>query len=101
MVVLTGPRQVGKTSLVRAFFPDKPYLSLENPDTRLFAVDDQRGFLARYPGGAIFDEVQRAPDLLSYIQGLVDELRTRGRYILIGSPNFALSMTIKSPPVRF
>lgn len=94
VVVLTGPRQSGKTTLVRAIFPDKPYLSLENPDLRLFASEDPRGFLARYPEGAIFDEVQRAPDLLSYIQGLVDEQRTPGRYILTGSQNFALSRQV-------
>jgi len=91
VVVLTGPRQSGKTTLVKAIFPDKPYISLENPDIRLFANEDPRGFLARYPEGAILDEVQRAPELLSYIQGIVDEQRMAGRYILTGSQNFALS----------
>ncbi len=94
VVVLTGPRQSGKTTLVRIAFPDKPYLSLENPDLRLFANEDPRGFLARYPEGAIIDEVQRVPDLLSYIQGIVDEQRTPGRYILTGSQNFALSRQV-------
>lgn len=94
VVVLTGPRQSGKTTLVRAVFPDKPYISLENPDTRLFATEDPRGFLTRYPEGAIFDEVQRAPELLSYIQGIVDEKRTPGRYILTGSQNFALGRQV-------
>ena len=94
VVVLTGPRQSGKTTLVRATFPDKPYVSLENPDLRLFANDDPRGFLARYPQGAILDEVQRSAELLSYIQGIVDEQRTPGRYILTGSQNFALSRQV-------
>ena len=84
----------GKTTLVRDTFPDKPYLSLENPDMRLFANEDPRGFLARYPDGAIFDEVQRAPELLSYIQGIVDKQRIPGRYILTGSQNFALSRQV-------
>jgi uncharacterized protein len=94
VVVLTGPRQSGKTTLVRATFPDKPYLSLENPDLRLFANEDPRGLLARYPDGAIIDEVQRVPELLSYIQGIVDDQRTPGRYILTGSQNFALSRQV-------
>lgn len=94
VLVLTGPRQSGKTTLVRNTFPDKPYVSLENPDMRLFASEDPRGFLSRYPAGAIFDEVQRAPDLLSYIQGIVDEQRTPGRFILTGSQNFALSRQV-------
>ena len=94
VVVLTGPRQSGKTTLVRDTFPDKPYLSLENPDLRLFANEDPRGFLARYPDGAIFDEVQRSPELLSYIQGIVDDQRNPGRYILTGSQNFALSRQV-------
>ncbi len=94
VVVLTGPRQSGKTTLVRATFPDKPYVSLENPDLRLFANEDPRGFLARYPQGAILDEVQRSAELLSYIQGIVDEQRTPGRYILTGSQNFALTRQV-------
>ena len=94
VVVLTGPRQSGKTTLVKQLFPDKQYLSLENPDVRLFANEDPRGFLARYPEGAIFDEVQSAAELLSYIQGIVDEQRTAGRYILTGSQNFALSRQV-------
>lgn len=90
IVTVTGPRQAGKTTLCRAAFPDKPYVSLEPPDIRQFAVEDPRGFLARYHDGAIIDEVQRAPDLLSYLQTDVDERRDPGRYILTGSANLSL-----------
>lgn len=61
VVAVTGPRQSGKTTLVRKVFKDKPYANLENPDIRRFAIDDPRGFLSNYPEGAIWDEVQRAP----------------------------------------
>jgi len=64
VVTLTGPRQSGKTTLCRALFPDKPYFSLEASDTRAFAADDPRGFLAQCRGGAVLDEVQRVPDLM-------------------------------------
>lgn len=85
VVTVLGPRQSGKTTLVRAAFPDKPYVSLENPDTRARADADPREFLARYPDGAVLDEVQRLPVLLSYIQGLVDESNATGQFILTGS----------------
>ena len=94
VVVVTGPRQSGKTTLVRAAFPEKPYVTLEDPDVRQYAAEDGRGFLAGYPEGAIFDEVQRSPDLLSYLQGVVDADRRPGRFILTGSQNFALSHVI-------
>lgn len=90
MVALTGPRQSGKTTLARALFPDKPYVSLENPDTRAFADTDPRGFLATYESGAIFDEVQRCPALFSYLQGVVDASPGMGRFILTGSQQFGL-----------
>jgi len=90
VVTVTGPRQSGKTTLCRATFPAKPYASLEAPDVRAFAREDPRGFLAQYPAGAVLDEVQRAPDLLSYVQTIVDENPARGRFILTGSANFAL-----------
>ena len=90
IVTVTGPRQSGKTTLCRAAFPDKPYVSLEPPDLRQFALDDPRGFLARYPTGAVIDEVQRAPALLSYLQADVDEHREPGRYILTASANLTL-----------
>lgn len=63
ILVLTGPRQSGKSTLCRGLFPGKPYANLEAPDTRSFAQDDPRGFLAQFPGGAVLDEVQRVPEL--------------------------------------
>lgn len=90
VVSVTGPRQSGKTTIVRRVFPDKPYVSLENPNERAFAWEDPQGFLARFPNGAVLDEVQRAPDLLSYLQGIVDEARRPGLFILTGSNQFHL-----------
>lgn len=90
VVTLTGPRQSGKTTLARTQFPHLPYVSLEDPDQRRFALDDPRGFLAQHPDGAVLDEIQRAPDLLSYLQGMVDEDRRPGRFILTGSQQFEL-----------
>lgn len=90
ILALTGPRQSGKTTLARAGFPDKPYVSLENPDDREFAEQDPRRFLARFPDGAILDEVQRCPTLFSWLQGIVDERRRMGDFILTGSAQFDL-----------
>lgn len=89
VIVLTGPRQSGKTTLVKAVFPELPYVSLEEPDIRQFALTDPRGFLSNYPRGAILDEVQRAPDLFSYIQTIVDNDR-EALFVLTGSANFLL-----------
>ncbi|HRJ58633.1 MAG TPA: ATP-binding protein [Anaerolineales bacterium] len=89
VITLTGPRQSGKTTLVRATFPNLPYVSLEEPDIRQIALTDARGFLANYPNGAILDEIQNTPDLFSYIQKLVDENR-KIQFILTGSSNFLL-----------
>ncbi|MHB8763301.1 MAG: ATP-binding protein [Deferrisomatales bacterium] len=94
VVTVTGPRQSGKTTLCRAVFADKPYVSLEAPDIQAFAREDPRGFLARYPEGAVLDEVQRTPALLSYIQTDVDSRPDRGRFVLTGSANFALLHSI-------
>lgn len=90
VITVTGPRQSGKTTLARMTFPDRPYVSLETPSEREFAADDPLGFLARFPEGAILDEVQRAPELLSYLQGIVDDDPTPGRFVLTGSHNVAL-----------
>jgi hypothetical protein len=89
IITLTGPRQAGKTTLVRSAFPGLPYVSLEDPDIRQIAQTDPRGFLGNYPVGAVLDEVQNAPDLFSYIQRLVDENRQM-QFILTGSSNFLL-----------
>lgn len=91
VVTLTGPRQSGKTTLCRAAFPEKPYVSLEAMDTRTFARQDPRGFLASFPDGAVLDEIQRVPDLLTYLQGMVDDDPRPGRFILTGSQHFGLS----------
>jgi uncharacterized protein len=93
-VAVTGPRQSGKTTLVRELFKHKPYLSLENPDTRRFALEDPRGFLAGYPDGAILDEAQRTPELFSYLQGIMDDKQDAGQFILTGSNNFLLQQNI-------
>ena len=90
VLFLTGPRRSGKTTLVRALFPDLPYVLLEFPDQRRLALEDPRSFLAQYPLGAILDEVQHVPDLFSYLQGLVDENRNV-KFVLTGSQNFLLN----------
>jgi uncharacterized protein len=90
VLTLTGPRQSGKTTLAKSLFPDKPYVSLEDPDVRLYAKEDPRGLLNDYADGAIFDEIQRAPDLPSYLQAIVDRDPRRGRFILTGSQQFEL-----------
>jgi predicted AAA+ superfamily ATPase len=95
VVTLTGPRQSGKTTLCRALFPDKAYLNLEEPDQRRLAVEDPRGFLRLVEGGAILDEIQRAPELPSYLQGMVDADPTPGRFILTGSQQFELMSRVR------
>jgi len=94
IITLTGPRQSGKTTLARAAFPHKPYVSLEIPEEREFARSDPRGFLARFAEGAIIDEVQHVPELLSWIQTEVDAVGAMGRYVLTGSQNFSLLANI-------
>jgi len=90
VVTVTGPRQSGKTTLCRACFPELPYTNLELIDARLLAAEDPRKFLARFPNGAIIDEVQNCPDLLSYLQAAVDEDPRPGQWILTGSQNLLL-----------
>lgn len=94
VLAITGPRQSGKTTLARTLFAGKPYVSLEDPEERSFADTDPRGFLARFPQGAILDGVQRCPDLFSYLQGVVDKRKRMGEFILTGSQQFGLMSNI-------
>ena len=89
VITITGPRQSGKTTLIRNLFPHLPYYSLENLDVRSFAENDPIAFLNQHVKGMILDEVHNAPNLLSYIQGMVDEDADR-RFILSGSSQFAM-----------
>ena len=89
-VTVTGPRQSGKSTLCQAVFPKHGYANLEAPDVRAFALEDPRGFLAQYDNGAILDEVQRCPQLPSYLQVLIDKDPAPGKWILTGSQNLAL-----------
>ena len=93
-VTVTGPRQSGKTTLCRAAFPHLRYVNLEAPDLREFAESDPRGFLSRLDDGAILDEVQRVPELLSYLQVLADEKGRNSLFVLTGSEQFRLSGSI-------
>ena len=93
-VTVTGPRQSGKTTLCRAAFPNLHYVNLEAPDQRDFAESDPRGFLAQLGEGAIIDEVQYVPQLMSYLQVLADELGRNGLFVLTGSEQFRLSEAI-------
>ncbi len=89
-VTIIGPRQSGKTSLVRASFPDYQYVNLEDPENRSFAREDPKGFLKNFSERVILDEIQRIPELLSYIQPLLDENPLPGRFIFTGSGRFQL-----------
>ena len=90
IVAITGPRQAGKTTLAKTAFANKEYVSLENPDEREFAQQDPKRFIHRFKSGAILDEVQRCPALLSYLQQAVDERNIMGDFILTGSAQFEL-----------
>jgi len=90
IVAITGPRQAGKTTLAKAVFGDKPYITLENPDEREFAQNDPKRFLARFSQGAILDEIQRCPELLSWLQGWVDDRGLMGDFVVTGSAQLDL-----------
>lgn len=93
VITVTGPRQSGKTTLIKSICTDIPYVSLEDIDMRNNAIDDPRGFLSNFPKGAVLDEAQRAPGLFSYIQGIVDEKKDV-HFVLSGSQNFLLLQNI-------
>ena len=93
-IAVIGPRQSGKTTLVKSGFPDKPYVNLENPDMRNFALEVPKAFLGQFPNGAILDEVQRTPELFSYLQQILDENDQTAQFILTGSNNFLLQQSI-------
>lgn len=90
VIAILGPRQSGKTTLAKKTFPKKQYVSMEDLDNREFCLQDPKGFLKTYSSGAIIDEVQRTPELLSYIQTKVDKDRKKGQFILTGSNQFLL-----------
>ena len=90
VVCLLGPRQSGKTTLAQIVFRDKPYISLEDPDARRMALDDPRAFLNGFPDGGVVDEIQRAPELVSYLQTRVDADERMGLFLLTGSQQFGL-----------
>lgn len=94
VVSITGPRQSGKTTLARMVFKQWDYVNLEEPNEREFALQDPKGFLRKFPGGVILDEIQKAPVLLSYIHGLVDQEDMPGRFILTGSQQFQIMTNV-------
>jgi uncharacterized protein len=94
IVTVLGPRQAGKTTLARTSLPDFEYVSLEDPETLAIAKEDPRGFLNGHPGRVIFDEIQRAPHLLSYLQGIVDEEGANGQFVLTGSHQLELRQAV-------
>ena len=94
VVTVLGPRQSGKTTLCRMAFPDKPYVNLEQPDVREFAQQDPKAFLAQFPDGAVLDEIQNVPSLLSWIQVLTDADPRKGRFVLTGSHQLQVSAQV-------
>lgn len=89
-LVLTGPRQSGKSTVCQKVFAHLPGATLESPDVRAFAAEDPRGFLQQFPKGAVLDEIQNSPQLASYLQEIIDREPTPGRWILTGSQNFSV-----------
>lgn len=94
VITLIGPRQSGKTTLCKFLFPLKEYVNLEDPETRMFAAGDPKGFLNRFRDGAVIDEIQKAPGLLSYLQVIADEHKISGEFIITGSQNLMLMSAV-------
>jgi predicted AAA+ superfamily ATPase len=94
VITLTGPRQSGKTTLLKHLFPHKPYVSMEDPDTRHRFLDDPKGFLDGYKNGAFFDEFQRTPTLPSYLQSIIDITNKPGQFLLSGSQQLEVIQTV-------
>lgn len=94
IVTVLGPRQAGKTTLVKSTLPDYTYVNLEDPEMRRFAIEDPKAFLQRYERNVIFDEIQRVPELLSYLQVIVDEIDEAGQFVLTGSHQLRLREAI-------
>src|SRR4030042_6015126 len=94
VLTITGPRQSGKTTLARHLFRDLPYFSFENPDTRSFVLNDPRKFLSRLTNGAVLDEVQHVPEIISYLQEIADEKKDKVLFVLTGSNHFAVMQKV-------
>ena len=94
IVSVAGPRQAGKSTMLKQAFPDYQYVSMEDPDIYALATTDARGFFDRYSEGVIIDEAQKVPNLFSYMQSIVDKKRTPGRFVLSGSQNYLLHRNI-------
>jgi len=94
VITILGPRQAGKTTLARLCLPEYEYYNLEHPETRQLAIDDPKAFMARCGKKVILDEIQRVPELLSYIQVIVDEAQLNGQFVLTGSHQLALREAI-------
>ena len=100
VLAVTGSGQAGKTALVQTTFADKPYVSLEDPEVRDAALSDPRRFLGRFPQGAILDDVQRAPELVSYLQTIVDRDRQMGAWVFTGLQQLGLRSQISQSLAR-
>ena len=94
VITITGPRQSGKTTLAKHLFKDLPYFSFENPDLRSLVINDPRKFLSPLTKGAIFDEVQNVPDILSYLQEIVDNRKSKILFVITGSNHFAVMQKV-------